>query len=106
MWLSRKTKPIEGPITEEWEGAIGCEGGPVLIANADDFRHWTGTDPLPNEDRKELHLWSGFTSELPEKFRPDGPVGHQYVPRGSFDELALLRDELPQHVRDRCRERR
>ena len=32
-----------------WEGAIGCEGGPVILVNADDFRHWTGGEPLPLE---------------------------------------------------------
>ncbi|MCP4200687.1 MAG: hypothetical protein GY769_01980 [bacterium] len=40
----------------KWTGEIGCEGGPILVANTDDFRHWHGADPLPLEARRELHF--------------------------------------------------
>jgi hypothetical protein len=90
-----------GKASESFDAAIGCEGGPVLVANADDFRLWTGGEPLPARDRTELHLWSPFTAELPEKFRPDGPAGHQFVPGASFDELVRLRGELLGYLRSR-----
>lgn len=72
-------------------GEIACEGGPVLVANAADFRHWYGAEPFPLEVRRELHWWSSFTSELPEQFRPQGPVGHQYVATAN---PSAFRDQL------------
>jgi hypothetical protein len=62
-----------------WSSEIGCEGGPILVANNNDFRHWFGAEPFPEEARRELHLWSAFTAELPKEFRPQGSVGHQYI---------------------------
>ncbi len=62
-----------------WSDEIGCEGGPVLVANLDDFEHWRGSDPLDSSRATELHYWSPFTSELPEQWHPSGPTGHQYL---------------------------
>lgn len=75
----------------KWSSEIGCEGGPVLVANWDDFRHWHGAEPFPLEARRELHLWSAFTPQLPEEFRPQGPTGHQYI---ASETPAALRDQL------------
>lgn len=62
-----------------WSGEIGCEGGPVLVANLDDFEQWCGSEPFDSSKATELHYWSPFTSELPEQWRPNGPHGHQYL---------------------------
>ncbi len=84
-----------------WEGMIGCEGGPIIVANAEDFEHWRGSDPLPAEARRELHVWSAFTVELPERFRPPGPAGHQLIPGEDHDELVAMRRELVGFVQGR-----
>ena len=84
-----------------WRASIECEGGPVIVANLADFLHWRGTDPLPESERRELHLWSLFTAELPERFRPNGPNGHQYVPAPDFAALEAMRDELFRFVTDK-----
>lgn len=62
-----------------WSNEIGCDGGPVIVANLDDFRHWHGCEPFDASRATELHYWSPFTSELPEEWRPNGPTGHQYL---------------------------
>lgn len=62
-----------------WSEEIGCEGGPVLVANLDDFEHWCGSDPFDSSRATELHYWSPFTSELSEQWHPNGPNGHQYL---------------------------
>ena len=77
-----------------WQESIGCEGGPVIIANAVDFQHWRGSDPLPRSDRRALHLWSSFTASLPERFRPSGPTGHQFIPGADYGDLERMRDEV------------
>lgn len=87
--------------TTPWRGSIGCEGGPVVVMNLADFLHWRGAEPLPDSERQELHLWSPFTPELPERFRPDGPTGHQYLPAAGPEALAAMRDELFGFVRER-----
>jgi hypothetical protein len=73
----------------------------VIVANLEDFKHWTGSNPLPVQERERLHLWGAFTHELPEKFRPEGPAGHQFVPAGSLPELLALREELLRYIKDR-----
>lgn len=88
------------PQVTPWRGTIDCEGGPVLVANASDFARWTGSDPLPISERRELHLWGNFTSELPERFRPAGPTGHQYIPAPDPALLEAMCDELLAHVRE------
>ncbi|MES2017667.1 MAG: hypothetical protein V4484_14345 [Pseudomonadota bacterium] len=65
--------------TRAWSGDIGCEGGPVLVANLDDFQRWHGSDPLDRASATELHYWSQFTAELPEQWHPNGRAGHQYL---------------------------
>jgi hypothetical protein len=80
---------------------IGCEGGPIIVANAEDFKHWRGSDPLPAKARRELHVWSAFTVELPERFRPAGPAGHQLIPGRDYDELVAMRRELVEFVQGR-----
>lgn len=62
-----------------WNGEIGCEGGPVLVANLDDFEQWFGSEPFAPSMATELHYWSQFTSDLPEEWRPTGAAGHQYL---------------------------
>ena len=71
----------------DWFGEIGCEGGPVLVANSDDFSHWFGAESLDPADATHVHFWSSFTSELPLKFQPNGPKGHQYLNSESPDAL-------------------
>lgn len=77
--------------TSAWSDEIGCDGGPVLVANLNDFVHWTGTEPYDSARATELHYWSPFTSELPEQWHPNGPTGHQYLasanPSGARDKL-------------------
>jgi hypothetical protein len=84
-----------------WRGSIDCEGGPVIVAKLADFLHWRGIDPLPDSERRELHLWSLFTSELPEHFRPNGPNGHQFIPAPDHAALEAMRDELFRFVADK-----
>ena len=65
----------------DWTAEVETNGGPVLLANASDFEHWHGSDPLPESERRELHLWGGFVGELPSRFRNPGPgVGIHCVP--------------------------
>jgi hypothetical protein len=93
MWGRRKTAA--------WRGSIGCEGGPVIVANAEDFEHWTGSDPLDSLEPIELHVWGQFTAELPEAFRPDGPTGHQILPAGGRADVLRMQAELVEYVRER-----
>jgi hypothetical protein len=65
--------------TGDWHGDIACEGGPVLVANLDDFAQWRGSEPLAAAMATELHYWSPFTAELPAEWQPNGPSGHQYL---------------------------
>jgi hypothetical protein len=65
--------------TLAWSEEIGCEGGPVLVANLDDFLQWRGVEPFHSSRATDLHYWSPFTSELPEKWHPNGPTGHQFL---------------------------
>ncbi len=88
-------------VVTPWRGSISCEGGPVIVANLADFLHWRGTDPLPDAERRELHLWSLFTAELPAHFHPNGPNGHQFIPAPDYATLEAMRDELFSFVTDR-----
>src|SRR5688572_19773242 len=85
-------------MTALWRTSIACEGGPVIVADVSDFLDWRGTEPLPNAERRELHIWSAFTPELPERFRPNGPNGHQFVLAQNYAALETMRDELLQFV--------
>jgi hypothetical protein len=62
-----------------WFGEIGCEGGPVIVANLEDFLQWRGSEPFSPSSATELHYWSSFTAELPQQWQPNGPSGHQYL---------------------------
>lgn len=62
-----------------WNGEIGCEGGPVLVANLEDFNQWCGSEPFAAAAATELHFWSPFTAQLPAAWQPNGPTGHQYL---------------------------
>jgi hypothetical protein len=75
----------------DWAAEIGCEGGPVLVANAVDFQEWTGAIPFPLERRKQLLFYSPFTRELPERFRTSGDEGHLYL---DSSDPSKLREEL------------
>jgi len=81
------------PKPLNWIASVGCEGGPVIIAPAATYMNWPGAAPLPIQQRTKLHVWGQFTSELPEKFRPAGPEGHQFI-EASGDALVALKDEL------------
>ncbi|HEX2643813.1 MAG TPA: hypothetical protein VHU81_12540 [Thermoanaerobaculia bacterium] len=81
-------------VSTPWRGLIGCEGGPVIVANLADFLYWRGAEPFPDSERRELHLWSPFTSELPDRFHPGGPRGHQFIPAPDHAALEDMRDEL------------
>lgn len=61
------------------------------MANSDDFREWTGSEPFPSSRRKQLLFYSPFTRELPEDFRKYGDVGHIVV---ETPDPAALRDRL------------
>jgi len=75
----------------DWSAEIVCQGGPVLVANSDDFREWTGSEPFPSSWRKQLLFYSPFTRELPEDFRKYGDTGHIVV---ETPDPAVLRDRL------------
>lgn len=62
-----------------WSADIGCDGGPVIVANLADFSRWYGSEPYDASQATELHHWSPFAAELPEIWRPAGPTGHQYL---------------------------
>jgi hypothetical protein len=62
-----------------WETEIVCEGGPLIVANLDDFRAWRGAEPFDPSQATELHHWGQFTADLPAAWRPNGPAGHQYI---------------------------
>lgn len=63
-----------------WFDEIACEGGPVIVANLNDFLQWRGSEPFDPSSATELHYWSPFTAELPQQWQPKGPSGHQYLP--------------------------
>jgi hypothetical protein len=63
-----------------WFDEIGCDGGPIIVANLDDFLQWRGSEPFSQSSATELHYWSPFTAELPHEWQPNGPSGHQYLP--------------------------
>ncbi|WP_426318617.1 hypothetical protein [Pseudoduganella sp. R-43] len=89
-----------------WSEEIGCEGGPVLVANLDDFAHWRGSEPFDASMATELHYWSPFTSELPEQWQPNGPNGHQYLAASNPSEareqlMSLVLDLWPGTVIER-----
>ena len=92
-----------------WSDEFDCEGGPVLVANVDDFLHWHGSEPLSPEHATALHFWSPFTGELPLEFQPDGPAGHQYLASAEPDVLrkrlmAAIEEQWPGTVVDRQQE--
>jgi hypothetical protein len=73
-------KPVlMNPQDIGWQGEIECEGGPVLVANLDDFLQWHGSDAIDPALATQLHYYSPFTGELPESWQPNGPAGHQYL---------------------------
>jgi hypothetical protein len=74
-----------------WQAEIGCEGGPVLVANFKDFLQWHGSEPIDPGLATELHYYSPFTRELPECWQPNGPTGHQYL---ASAEPAKRREDL------------
>jgi hypothetical protein len=73
-----------------WSGEIACEGGPVLVANLEDFEQWRGSESLTAAQATELHYWSPFTGELPEQWQPNGPVGHQYLACANPAEMRVM----------------
>lgn len=94
-----------------WVGSIGCEGGPVLVADVDGYAKWLGATPIaklraiPNlpdsmkerlPARRTLHYWGQFSDELPSPFTQAG--GHRYLECASEEEarakLAELRDAV------------
>ncbi|MCA9174753.1 MAG: hypothetical protein KDB14_09745 [Planctomycetales bacterium] len=75
----------------DWSSEIGCEGGPVLVANFADFREWSGAEPFPPDRHTELLFYSPFTHELPDRFRANGDNGHHYF---QADNPAALAEEL------------
>ncbi|NRR32036.1 hypothetical protein HSX11_17825, partial [Oxalobacteraceae bacterium] len=92
--------------TLAWSDEIACEGGPVLVANLDDFKQWRGAEPLDPSEAKELHYWSPFTPELPEQWQPNGPTGHQYLASSNPSEtreslMSLLLKQWPGTTVDR-----
>lgn len=74
-----------------WQGDIECEGGPILVANLEDFLQWHGSEAIDPALATELHYYSPFTGELPDHWQPNGPTGHQYL---ASTDLAKSRDEL------------
>jgi hypothetical protein len=84
--------------TLAWTETIDCEGGPVLVANLEDFRHWHGAEPFHPSKATELHYWSPFTYELPEQWHPNGPNGHQYLASAN---PSAVREELMSLILDR-----
>lgn len=89
-----------------WQGDIECDGGPVLVANLDDFLQWHGSDAIDPALATELLYYSPFTGELPQNWQPNGPTGHQYLasadPAKSRDELiAFMLAHWPGTVVDR-----
>jgi hypothetical protein len=76
---SVNTEPKMNTNGSAWFDEIGCEGGPVIVANLDDFLQWRGSEPFNPLSATELHYWSPFTAELPQEWQPNGPSGHQYL---------------------------
>jgi hypothetical protein len=73
-----------------WVASVGCEGGPVMVADLHDYAQWTGAAPYAElrqmnakyaeatKDRmRTVHYWGQFTDQLPAPFGADG--GHQYI---------------------------
>lgn len=81
-----------------WTGDIGCEGGPVLVANAEDFQRWRGAETLDPARATEIHYWSSFTPELPLEWQPNGSTGHQYL---ASEDAVALRESLMKTVVER-----
>lgn len=101
--MSSSRKNVQGT---RWHGEIECEGGPVLVANLDDFLQWHGGEAIDPALATELHYYSPFTGELPDQWQPNGPTGHQYLasvdPARCREELmALMLARWPGTVIDR-----
>jgi hypothetical protein len=97
-----------------WVATVGCEGGPILIADLPDYSQWTGAAPYvelrkmsekfaaATQDRmRTLHYWGQFTDRLPAPYAADG--GHQFVTcateaeaRGKLAEMiAAIKKAMP-----------
>lgn len=75
----------------DWKTEIGCEGGPILVANHSDFLQWTGTTPFASTQHTHLLYYSAFSSELPATFSKHGTTGHIYI---KSESPAIARDKL------------
>ncbi len=96
----------------KWVATVGCEGGPVMLADLPDFGQWTGAAPYPElrklspkfaestKDRmRTLHYWGQFTDKLPAPFAAEG--GHQYVECATEEEAQAKLAELCRVVKEK-----
>jgi len=74
-----------------WKTEIGCEGGPIMVANHSDFLQWTGSNPFPDSKHRQLLYYSPFSGELPDDFSKYGTSGHIFI---DSESPASIRDEL------------
>jgi hypothetical protein len=88
-----------------WVASVGCEGGPLMVADLPDYAKWTGGAPYAElrqmnakyaettKDRmRTVHYWGQFTDQLPEPFGADG--GHQYIQCATEAEAQAKLDAL------------
>ena len=88
-----------------WVGTIGCEGGPVMIADLPSYGQWTGAFQFAelrklNAEKAQrfanrmttLHYWGQFSDRLPAPFTVEG--GHQFLRCATEAEARAKRDEL------------
>lgn len=74
--------------------------------NSDEIKALKIIDKIYSQDLKgpqfatgnTLHFWGQFTDQLPEKFQPNGPSGHQYIKCSSKQEAEDLCRELRSFV--------
>ncbi len=89
----------------DWVASVGCEGGPIMVADLPSFTKWTGAAPYTalraanpkfieaTKDKiRTLHYWGQFSDQLPEPFRAEG--GHQFIELATEAEAIAKLDEL------------
>ncbi|HEY3495673.1 MAG TPA: hypothetical protein VGK73_13340 [Polyangiaceae bacterium] len=64
-----------------WSGRASSEGGPILVADADAYGHWSGAKATwSNDGPYRVHYYGPLVERLPAKLQPSGAdEWHQYA---------------------------
>ncbi len=84
----------------EWIATvIGEYGGPMIVCSEADYLRWSGSFPLPLEQRRVLHYWGQFTAKLPAPYAQDG--GHVFREHPTREALARDFEALLAAIREK-----